>query len=140
MGWDPVPGDDVDRKLAGLERLRAAGLITESAYATQRAALEARRGAAPAAPPAPLPQPPPAVPPVLPWEPAAHASGPPAARVVAALCILALLIAGGGAVFLIRRGSPTASPASGSTTTVDQFLPVAERFVEEHRGLGFTRP
>ena len=244
MGWDPDADADLDRKLAGLERLRQAGLITETAYQAQRAALQERRGAAapaspappgaslpapapgtgrawPAAPPSeprpwpvptadPVPLPnPPAVPPPpppawpvaraqppagpvthparpdlayrasaggapgvpraapsreptppaslprppappmrppiadqLPWEPPPSTAATRSGRLVATLCILALLVAGGGAVFLLRRGSSTPSqpPATPSTTTVDQFLPVAEGFVEQHRGLSFTKP
>ena len=60
-------------------------------------------------------------------------------RLVAALCTLLLCACTPAA------GRPTAQPSpsatgSGTSTSLQAFVPVAEKFVEEHRGLKFKTP
>jgi hypothetical protein len=154
--------------LAGLDRLRMAGLVGDAEYTARYAAITARmgEGTVPAplatlAAPQPASVPRPLLPPAPPqdaapphMDTAAPPPQPPSPRgrtapLVAVIAIVGVLaVAGLGAVQLHNRGGSTGSasstPALGTadgaeTATLQEFLPAAKAFVASQRGLAFTR-
>ncbi|HEY6379354.1 MAG TPA: hypothetical protein VI316_09250 [Candidatus Dormibacteraeota bacterium] len=166
-GGTSAPDPRLEAMLAGLDRLRMAGLIGEAEYTARYATITARMGEGPV--PAPLPtlaapQPgsaqrpsPPApprevapphtdtpAPPPPPPSPGRRTAPPVAAAAIAGV----LAVAGFGAVQLRNRGGATGSvsstPALGTAggaepATLQEFLPAAKVFVASQRGLAFTK-